>query len=592
MPLILSRHLLIGFILVLLTTAARDLKAQNERDSLRRIIPQLKGIRQIDAINHLASYLLTIDPDQSDSLATTALSMNPNYSRGTVKSWLVLATMHSQQRNTQKADSLLDLAIPLARKLDDDKSMTMALLTRGVLRSRKGQHAEALEDHIQGARLAKSVGDVDLELSHLLNIGSLKQLVNDLEGAEKYLREALDISQSSGLRFRSGQVYVNLAVVAYKKDDLDLSIDYNNKALALFEAEGDKSQAAICLNNLGFAYNILGQHDTAIAYYDRAMELSLSVNDKFGVTTVLLNQARILKDVMRYYMAESKASEALNMAEGINDQFSKSRVRLFLAELFEASGDHTRALAQFKAYKTLEDSIAEKANRDKMAELTAEFELERKEDELQLSRERVRLLGTRQVLLVSILLLMLAVVSAIWIFYRSKVRKVRMQKELAEVERKHQQLLSMQLSQELKIKEKELLAYAGELSRQNALMTDLEVKMEAWENSKYHEVGKELIKRLSEQVQRRPTDYLSWREFRLKFDEVHPTFISGLVEQFPQLTAYERDFACLIKINLSNKEVAQILNISYDSSKKSIQRLYRKLGFPSAEELRSFILKL
>lgn len=588
------RIALFFFINLFTLTLAKEGFAQTEVDSLRQSLLTLEGNPRIDALNDLASYLLTIDPFESDSLLKTSLNLieKKGYQHGKVKAWLIQATMFSQQRRLPQADSVLLLAIPLAVDLNDLKSISMAQLTLGVLNSRKGQYAEALENHIYGKKIANELGELDLELSHLLNIGSLKQLVNDLDGAEEYLMEALEISESNQFSFRSGQVYVNLAVVAYKQNDLKQSIGYNKKALDLFRKENDKSQAAICLNNLGFAYNLLGEDDKAISYYDEAMKLSNEVNDKFGVATILLNQARILKSNKQYNKASSKALEALVVADEIKDKFSKSRVRLFLAELFEETGKAALALDNFKAYKALEDSLARKANLDKIAELTAEFELERREKELLLSRQQLRLLNARQLQLIVLVLLLIIIMVTVVIVYKSKVKRARVNELLAESQAKNEELIREQLSGELKKREEELKSYAGEFSRQNGLLNGLRNEVEELKTSNEQELGKQLIKKLSEQVQRRPVDYLSWKEFRLKFDEVHPEFMPGLVEQFPQLTAYERDFSSLIKINLSNKEVAQILNISHDSAKKSIQRIYRKLSFSSAEEFRAFILKL
>ena len=63
-----------------------------------------------------------------------------------------------------------------------------------------------------------------------------------------------------------------------------------------------------------------------------------------------------------------------------------------------------------------------------------------------------------------------------------------------------------------------------------------------------------------------------------ELENSHTTYIERLKEENPRLTAYELRLCSYMKSNLTNKEIATILNIQPESVKKAKQRLRRKLS--------------
>ena len=79
-----------------------------------------------------------------------------------------------------------------------------------------------------------------------------------------------------------------------------------------------------------------------------------------------------------------------------------------------------------------------------------------------------------------------------------------------------------------------------------------------------------------------------WVRFKTTFEEVHKNFFVKLKSKQPGLTESEIRLAALTKLNLSTKEMANMLGISTDSIHKSRYRLRKKLlgyGKHSLEEL-------
>lgn len=70
----------------------------------------------------------------------------------------------------------------------------------------------------------------------------------------------------------------------------------------------------------------------------------------------------------------------------------------------------------------------------------------------------------------------------------------------------------------------------------------------------------------------------NWNEFELLFQKVHSSFYENLNESFPNLTANERRLCAFLKLNMSNKDIANITFQSEEALKKARLRLRQKLG--------------
>ena len=83
-----------------------------------------------------------------------------------------------------------------------------------------------------------------------------------------------------------------------------------------------------------------------------------------------------------------------------------------------------------------------------------------------------------------------------------------------------------------------------------------------------------------------------WQQFSIHFDAVHHNFLSGLKKKHPQLTANDHKLCAYLKMNLSTKEIAQLMNISVRGVEISRYRLRKKLEVPEKMNLSSFLENL
>ena len=82
---------------------------------------------------------------------------------------------------------------------------------------------------------------------------------------------------------------------------------------------------------------------------------------------------------------------------------------------------------------------------------------------------------------------------------------------------------------------------------------------------------------------------LDWNKFRLTFEEVHPGFFERIQKQYPQLTDHDIRLSAYLRINLSSREIAGLMNVSLDATNKGRQRLRKKLDLAPESDLCEFL---
>jgi len=80
-----------------------------------------------------------------------------------------------------------------------------------------------------------------------------------------------------------------------------------------------------------------------------------------------------------------------------------------------------------------------------------------------------------------------------------------------------------------------------------------------------------------------------WGIFQKHFEKVEPDFVNNLIEAFPNLSQNDLRLVTFIKLNLSLKEIGDILNVTSQSIAKARYRLKKRLNLGDDETLEQFL---
>lgn len=164
--------------------------------------------------------------------------------------------------------------------------------------------------------------------------------------------------------------------------------------------------------------------------------------------------------------------------------------------------------------------------------------------------------------------------------------------ELSKTESELVTLRNENLEADINFKNSELASSAMHLVKKGELITkvkgDLLHVMKGVENQQAAGEIKKMIKALSED------DNMDkeWENFSKHFDKVHSDFLVALKEKHPAITSNELKLCAYLRMNLSTKEMAQLMNISVRGVEISRYRLRKKLGITSETNLFDYLINI
>jgi hypothetical protein len=83
----------------------------------------------------------------------------------------------------------------------------------------------------------------------------------------------------------------------------------------------------------------------------------------------------------------------------------------------------------------------------------------------------------------------------------------------------------------------------------------------------------------------------NWEQFELHFNQIHQDFLVRLRKEFPLLTHGDIKLCAYLRLNLSSKEIAPLLNLSVRGIEASRYRIRKKMNLSADINLTEFIMR-
>ncbi len=146
-----------------------------------------------------------------------------------------------------------------------------------------------------------------------------------------------------------------------------------------------------------------------------------------------------------------------------------------------------------------------------------------------------------------------------------------------------------QLRQELRQKRKMLANSALILAQRNEMLTKLKttISKAVRNGDDVPELKQKLVSRIDKHLRSES----HWEIFEKNFAEIHEDFLDTLKARYPTITSGELRLAAYIRMNLSSKEIAPLLNISVRSVENKRHRLRKKMGLSPKISLSDHIMR-
>ncbi len=191
------------------------------------------------------------------------------------------------------------------------------------------------------------------------------------------------------------------------------------------------------------------------------------------------------------------------------------------------------------------------------------------------------------------ILLLIAVLFGIHMLYRAHYRRqqiklmaenrAKAKRDALSAEKKIAEARNEILQQEIESKNRELAISTMSLIRKNEFLNSLKSKLKtASDPSDIRNVLKTIDRSIGSDD--------DWRFFEEAFNNADKGFLQNIRERHPDLTPSDLRLCAYLRLNLSSKEIAPLLNISVRSVEVKRYRLRKKLNLSHEESLSDYIL--
>lgn len=161
-----------------------------------------------------------------------------------------------------------------------------------------------------------------------------------------------------------------------------------------------------------------------------------------------------------------------------------------------------------------------------------------------------------------------------------------------QAQREEEILQTQQLKVALQNKNNELILQTSALVRRNQAIQSFMVELEAQKELLGDRYPQKLYKKLHQLMEEAIRSQEDWSLFDSYFQNAHQHFVERLQHTYPDLTAGDLRICCLLRMNLSTKELASLLNISVRAVELRRYRLRKRLGLNGDTNLVDFLMKL
>ena len=407
----------------------------------------------------------------------------------------------------------------------------------------------------------------------LVGVGRIESLRGNDEAALEPLMEGLEIFEDQENHLWACITHTEIGYAYLGLDNIDKGIEHFKKSLEISINSGRKGFEAICYHNLGLANRKKGNLDLAEQFLKKSIDLGKttannSVSSLNELGSLSLEKNEPLESIKHH-------TEAIQLADSIKSLVELKDGYKGRSLAYELNGQYQKALEDKKQFIILNDSIFNSTKSQQIEELRTIYETEKKEQQITLLEQEAKVSRLQKYLLGGGLGLSVLVFGFGFYGIRQKLKRNKAEKA--------------KLDAELDFKKKELTTHALNLAKKNEVLESIKQKAEALKKEESVKTGyQNLIRTIDFDLQ----DDNNWKNFSRYFEEVHKDFNSNVKARFPEVTPNELRLLALLKMNLSSKEIANILNISHEGIKKARYRLRKKLNIQTEDSLQDLVLSL
>ena len=462
---------------------------------------------------------------------------------------LLSEAMHRKQQLNAETDTLLLPAIKYFSESGDSLYAERALYCKAHLDRRLYRMKDAMQSFLKALLFLQGSGNDEqlYRVNTWLGVVCLNQ--EEYEGKMRYSKEALKAALRMDNLFYKNLALCDIATGYYFLNRLDSALYYAQAAYDAAIADSLPSQLPHVYTDLGSIYAKMGENGKALEYIDKAIGLR-SRKDTLAILGLYADKVDLFGKLGQYdsaYHYFRKAVASPNLA-------TQADAYNHMSGAYYKMGRCNEAYSLLLRFTELADSVRKQRHTAEVIALQELYKHEQLSVENLYWRTQAAERQSNVYLMATLSLLSLWIASTIYFFYWRNRRRL--------VEQQHQ-LASQQ----------EELHHQRQVTTENLQrMAEMEQKEARLKETFFRRLNQRIV----QEIEKGSNILLSdddWEDIVQNADIIFDNFTRRLQQHYPALNKEDLRYCCMVKMQLSQLEMSQIMHLEKDSVKKRLRRI-------------------
>jgi signal transduction histidine kinase len=332
---------------------------------------------------------------------------------------------------TKEANLYLDSLLASAQKIQSDTLYFELHLHKAIALIRNNQYKEAIDSALKLLEVMEPKKDSVAIMKTYSTIGLANMELENEKEAILWFNKGLQYTSNENLLAQVSSLHLNISSCYRVIGKTDSALKYINQGLLNANKVENLTNVANALNIRGAIYSMQNKQKNALKDLEDALVIRKKIGDLHFIIGDLGQLANYYSYVGQHEKSISVALEGVELAKQSGNAYKLIYLKKILSSCYNNANKFKEAYKTALEVIALKDSLYEKNTANDIAELSTQYELQKKENII--IQQENNLIKSKYTNIGSLLALLLGSVIA-WLLYRnySHKQKLKLQEALAE----------------------------------------------------------------------------------------------------------------------------------------------------------------
>ncbi|MFH0843622.1 MAG: ATP-binding protein [Bacteroidota bacterium] len=331
-----------------------------------------------------------------------------------------IARQYHRNNEYRKALEFFTLSSIHAGEINDPLMLVHSGNWAGYIHSQLGESEDAIEILLTSLDIAEKNNISDYLAETFMMLGFAYRDSKDTENAMKYFTAAKESAERTGITGNLASILGEIGNLQVLSGNISQGLEYQFQALEMRTKAHDSTLIGYSYNDIANSYFLNKDYNRAISYFEKSLTLHKQMKNEWASFYGYINLASIFSEIKLFTLQKAYLDSAKTLADNLRMKPVYQLYHENCLQYFENINDFKEVYIHYKLLTAYSDSLESEEMSRRIAEITAQYDAERKDREI----EQQKIINQKLKLLTFLLVTGIALLVAVTIlFIRSYIIK-------------------------------------------------------------------------------------------------------------------------------------------------------------------------